>query len=109
PTHHAPPCRSMINGKGPSPLGLKRRARSGLSPWRRYSTSSTSMLNDPLAMVGPSGARERVGDWLLGYVVPVRGTIVLLTVRRNPTPIDPGTAGDASPRRRARPPGSPRC
>src|SRR5262247_367523 len=57
---------------------------------------------------GSSGARERVGGRLLGYVVSVRGTIVPLTGGRNPLPTVPGTGGAASPRRRARLPGSPR-
>ena len=40
--HQAPPWHSTSAGNGPSPRGLNTRASSGLSPWRRYSTSSTS-------------------------------------------------------------------
>src|SRR5258707_14937690 len=40
--HQAPPWHSTRAGNGPSPRGLYTRANSGLSPWRRYSTSSTS-------------------------------------------------------------------
>ena len=40
--HQAPPWHSTSAGNGPSPFGLNTRASSGLSPWRRYSTSSTS-------------------------------------------------------------------
>src|SRR6516165_4397372 len=40
---HAPPCTSISAGKGPLPRGLNTRARSGLLPCRRYSTSSTSI------------------------------------------------------------------
>src|SRR5215468_8852180 len=40
--HQAPPWHSTSAGNGPSPRGLYTRASSGLSPWRRYSTSSTS-------------------------------------------------------------------
>src|SRR5882672_2657494 len=67
-THQAPPWRSTIRGKGPAPRGLKIRARRGLSPWRRYSTSSTSMVNCPLVvMAGSSNVRERVGGLLLDH------------------------------------------
>src|ERR1700730_8647151 len=40
--HQAPPWHSTRAGNGPWPRGLYTRANSGLSPWRRYSTSSTS-------------------------------------------------------------------
>src|SRR5580692_11001465 len=40
--HQAPPWHSTTAGNGPCPRGLYTRANSGLSPWRRYSTSSTS-------------------------------------------------------------------
>src|SRR6266511_3764228 len=64
-THQAPPWRSTRRGKGPAPRGRKIRASRGLSPWRRYSTSSTSMVNCPLVvMAGSSRAREHVGRLL---------------------------------------------
>src|SRR6266567_7938012 len=44
--HQAPPWHSTSAGNGPSPRGLNTRAKSGLSPWRRYSTSSTSKSCD---------------------------------------------------------------
>src|SRR5205807_1765363 len=40
--HQAPPWHSTSAGNGPSPRGLNTRASNGLSPWRRYSMSSTS-------------------------------------------------------------------
>src|SRR5262249_43095678 len=43
PRTQAPPCSSTMIGNGPLPRGLKRRASSGLSPCRRYSTSAISM------------------------------------------------------------------
>src|SRR5712692_2788900 len=43
PRHQAPPCKSMMSGKGSGPRGLKSRASSGVSPWRIYSTSSMSI------------------------------------------------------------------
>src|SRR2546423_14497634 len=50
--HQAPPCRSIIRGNGPAPLGLNRRSSSGLPPWLRYSTSS---------MVNSCAVRDGVG------------------------------------------------
>src|SRR3972149_5969327 len=52
PHNQAPPGSSTISGKGPTPRGLKRRASSGLAPWRRYSTSSTSIADVTAALVG---------------------------------------------------------
>src|SRR5205814_9969224 len=40
--HQAPPWHSTSAGNGPAPRGLNTRASNGVSPWRRYSTSSTS-------------------------------------------------------------------
>src|SRR5580698_474801 len=40
PLHHAPPCKSITIGNGPSPLGLYSFAMYGVLPWRMYSTDS---------------------------------------------------------------------
>ena len=52
-----------MRGKGPAPRGRKIRASRGLSPWRRYSTSSTSMVNCPLVVMAadPEGSIGVVG------------------------------------------------
>src|SRR5688572_10641426 len=50
--HQAPPCRSTMSGNGPAPFGWYTRASSGLSPWRRYSTSRPSIS---WLMTGSSG------------------------------------------------------
>src|SRR6266851_8539858 len=70
PKHQAPPCSSTTAGKDPAPRGLNRRASKGVSPWRRYSTSSTStsyskVLSAVAAMScppfhQPKGLKERL-------------------------------------------------
>src|SRR6266508_4873329 len=70
PLHQAPPCSSTRSGNGPVPRGLKRRASSGLSPWRTYSTSSTSIAEVAaalMAMIGSSGRPEHVGGGFLHH------------------------------------------
>src|SRR2546430_7949276 len=70
PLHQAPPCSSTMSGKGPVPRGLKTRASRGLSAWRRYSTSSTSIAEVAavlIAMIGSSGRPEHVGGRLLHH------------------------------------------
>ena len=59
--HQAPPWHSTSAGNGPSPRGRNTRASSGLSPWRRYSTSSTSnswVLVSSVAVVMAAPVRE---------------------------------------------------
>jgi hypothetical protein len=50
PRRQPTPCRSAMSGTGHVPHGLKRRACSGLSPWRIYWMSSTSM---PSVLIEP--------------------------------------------------------
>src|SRR5713101_8144715 len=78
PLHQAPPCSSTISGKGPTPRGLKRRASSGLSPWRRYSTSSTSIADvtaELMAMMGSLGRPEHLGGCLLHHGTAEEGRV----------------------------------
>src|SRR5215813_3944664 len=71
PRTQAPPCSSTMIGNGPLPRGLKRRASSGLSPCRRYSTSATSMS---YAVCVPGAMRVSLPGALRMCVCPVNIT-----------------------------------
>src|SRR5439155_26624795 len=66
PRTHAPPCNSTIIGNGPLPRGLKRRASRGLSPCRRYSTSSMSTAYGVCVLIAIQGS-----SFLVGYRICV--------------------------------------
>src|SRR5712692_322367 len=81
PRHHAPPCSSATSGNGPAPRGLKRRARSGRSPWRTYSTSSTS----------------------IAWVAVARVAMMASSTFRSPRPAGPGSQARLASRLRLAP------
>src|SRR6266849_6519256 len=74
------PSAPTMSGRLPSSAArvLKTRARSGLSPWRIYSTSSTSIAEVAaalIAMLGSSGRPEHVGGRLLHHRAREEGRV----------------------------------